>query len=78
MKCKTYTHLRTISLLLISLARPASAADQGYVIAMGGGEGTPEIYQAWKSLGGGAHARVLPAPYAHGALSARCRPYQCG
>jgi cyanophycinase len=52
-------------LLLISLARPALAANQGCIIAMGGGDGTPEIYEAWKSLGGGAHARVVVIPTAN-------------
>jgi hypothetical protein len=27
------------------------------VIAMGGGNGTPEIYEKWKSLGGGKNAK---------------------
>ena len=57
--------LLILSLLLTSLARPASAANKGYVVAMGGGNGTPEIYEKWKSLGGGSNARVVLIPTAN-------------
>src|SRR2546422_5194664 len=39
-----------------------SAANKGFVIAMGGGNGTPEIYEKWKSLGGGKNAKVVLIP----------------
>ena len=54
-----------ISVLFGSLATSASAADKGFVIAMGGGNGTPQIYEKWRTLGGGANARVVLIPTAN-------------
>jgi len=57
--------LLTLLLLFASFASRGSAANQGFVIAMGGGNGTPEIYEAWKSLGGGKNAKVVLIPTAN-------------
>src|SRR5882724_180246 len=57
--------LLTLSLLFASFASWASAAEKGVVIAMGGGNGTPEIYEKWKSLGGGKNAHVVLIPTAN-------------
>jgi cyanophycinase len=54
-----------ISVLFGSLATSASAASKGFVIAMGGGNGTPEIYEKWRTLGGGANAHVVLIPTAN-------------
>ena len=42
-----------------------SAGDKGFVLAMGGGNGTPEIYEKWKKLGGGSKAHVVLIPTAN-------------
>jgi cyanophycinase len=47
------------------IANRASAGDKGVVIAMGGGNGTPEIHEKWKSLGGGKNAHVVLIPAAN-------------
>jgi hypothetical protein len=52
MKCTNVAirRLLALSLLFASFASRASAADKGFVIAMGGGNGTPEIMrngEAW-------------------------------
>jgi cyanophycinase len=67
MRCKgmAIPRFATILLLFASLGNQASATDKGYVIAMGGGNGTPEIYKKWKSLGGGANAKVVLIPTAN-------------
>ncbi len=52
-------------LLITSFASRASAANKGFVIAMGGGNGTPEIYEKWKALGGGTSAHVVLIPTAN-------------
>ncbi len=57
--------LLTLSLLFASFASWASAAEKGFVIAMGGGNGTPEIYEKWKTLGGGKNAHVVLIPTAN-------------
>ncbi len=57
--------LLTLFLLFASFASRASAANKGFVIAMGGGNGTPEIYEKWKSLGGGKNAKVVLIPTAN-------------
>jgi len=46
MKCKSVgiPRLLILFLLIASFASRASAANKGFVIAMGGGNGTPEIY----------------------------------
>ena len=38
---------------------------KGTVIAIGGGNGTPEIYETWKKLGGGKNANVVLIPTAN-------------
>jgi cyanophycinase len=67
MKCKNAAipRLLTLFLLFASFASRASAANKGFVIAMGGGNGTPEIYEKWKSLGGGKNAKVVLIPTAN-------------
>jgi cyanophycinase len=57
--------LLTLVLLLAGIASRASAGDNGVVIAMGGGNGTPEIYEKWRSLGGGKNAHVVLIPTAN-------------
>ena len=57
--------LLTLLLLFASFASRAWAANKGFVIAMGGGNGTPEIYEKWKSLGGGKNAKVVLIPTAN-------------
>ena len=52
-------------LLFATVAAPASASNKGIVIAMGGGNGTPEIYETWKKLGGGKDAHVVLIPTAN-------------
>jgi cyanophycinase len=54
-----------VVLLFAVLANRASAANKGVVIAMGGGNGTPEIYEKWKSLGRGKNAHVVLIPTAN-------------
>jgi len=61
----TVPRLLTLALLFAGIASRASAANKGVVIAMGGGNGTPEIYEKWKSLGGGKNARVVLIPTAN-------------
>lgn len=51
--------------LFASCASLASATNEGAVIAMGGGNGTPEIYDTWKKLGGGSNAHVVLIPTAN-------------
>jgi cyanophycinase len=67
MRCKNVAIPRfaTMLLLFASLGNQASAANKGYVIAMGGGNGTPEIYEKWKSLAGGVNAHVVLIPTAN-------------
>jgi cyanophycinase len=57
--------LLTLFFWFVALASGASAANAGFVIAMGGGNGTPEIYEKWKSLGGGKDAHVVLIPTAN-------------
>src|SRR5712664_1344464 len=64
-KSVTIPRLLTLVLLFASIASCASARDKGVVIAMGGGNGTPEIYEKWKSLGGGQNAHVVLIPTAN-------------
>src|SRR6266404_5681523 len=54
--------LLALALLVLGFQSCALAASKGFVIAMGGGNGTPEIYEKWKNLGGGknAHAVLIP------------------
>ena len=58
-------NLAILLLLVASFASWASAANKGFVIAMGGGNGTPEIYEKWKALGGGTSAHVVLIPTAN-------------
>ena len=57
--------LQVLFLLIVSFASRGSAANKGFVIAMGGGNGTPEIYEKWKALGGGTNAHVVLIPTAN-------------
>ena len=57
--------LQVLFLLIVSFASRGSAANKGFVIAMGGGNGTPEIYDKWKALGGGTNAHVVLIPTAN-------------
>lgn len=52
-------------LLCIGFVTSASAGSKGLVIAMGGGNGTTEIYEKWKNLGGGSKAHVVLIPTAN-------------
>ena len=61
----TMPRLFTVVLLFAGIASCASTANKGVVIAMGGGNGTPEIYEKWKSLGGGKNAHVVLIPTAN-------------
>jgi cyanophycinase len=54
-----------LALLFIGYASRAETAKHGVIIAMGGGNGTPEIYEKWKSLGGGKNAHVVLIPTAN-------------
>jgi cyanophycinase len=65
MKRNTILRLLSLVLLFAGFASHASAANKGVVIAMGGGNGTPEIYEKWKSLGGGKNAHVVLIPTAN-------------
>ena len=60
----TSSTVRSSLLFLLCVAR-ASAGDKGFVLAMGGGNGTPEIYEKWKKLGGGSKAHVVLIPTAN-------------
>jgi cyanophycinase len=55
----------TLVLLFVAFHNCALAASKGIVIAMGGGNGTAEIYEKWKSLGGGKNAHVVLIPTAN-------------
>jgi len=57
--------LLILLLLFANFASRASAANKGFVIAMGGGNGTPEIYEKWRTLGGGTNAPVVLIPTAN-------------
>jgi len=67
MKHKKVMALRLLvfALLFGGFAGCVSAAEKGVVIAMGGGNGTPEIYEKWKALGGGQNAHVVLIPTAN-------------
>ena len=54
-----------LGLFYAAYVSPASAANKGFVIAMGGGNGNPEIYETWKTLGGGRDAHVVLIPTAN-------------
>ena len=61
---------RNFALIVLSLgvlcgcsrSRPL---DHGTLIAMGGGNGGPEIFETWKRLGGGQNAQVVLIPTAN-------------
>jgi cyanophycinase len=65
MKSKAISLFLILVLLFAGFASHASAASKGVVIAMGGGNGTPEIYETWKRLGGGRNAHVVLIPTAN-------------
>jgi cyanophycinase len=61
---------RNLALLLLSFgllcgcfqSRPL---DHGTLVALGGGNGDPEIFETWKRLGGGQNAQVVLIPTAN-------------
>src|SRR5882757_4299754 len=57
--------LLSSAVLLGSFASRITGRNQGVLIAMGGGNGTPEIYETWRNLGGGKNARVVLIPTAN-------------
>src|SRR5260370_6513382 len=57
--------LLSSAVLLGGFASRIIARNQGVLIAMGGGNGTPEIYETWRNLGGGKNARVVLIPTAN-------------
>jgi len=57
--------LLSSAVLLGGFASRITARNQGVLIAMGGGNGTPEIYETWRNLGGGKNARVVLIPTAN-------------
>ena len=57
--------LLMLLLLFANFASRASAVNKGFVIAMGGGNGTPEIYEKWRTLSGGTNAHVVLIPTAN-------------
>ena len=61
------TSPRLLALLLVftCFVTYALAGNEGTVIAMGGGNGTPEIFEKWKSIGGGSNAHVVLIPTAN-------------
>src|SRR5260370_36600152 len=62
MKQKNIILIFSSVLLFATVAAPASSSNKGIVIAMGGANGTPEIYETWKKLGGAkdAHVDLIP------------------
>jgi len=54
-----------LCLLCAGFVTSASAGGKGFVLAMGGGNGTTEIYEKWKNLGGGNKAHVVLIPTAN-------------
>ncbi len=57
--------LFTLVLMFTGFACSDVTAKEGILIAMGGGNGTPEIYEKWKILGGGKKAHVVLIPTAN-------------
>ena len=57
--------LLILLILFANFASRASAANKGFVIAMGGGNGTPEVYEKWRTLSGGTNAHVVLIPPAN-------------
>ena len=65
MKARKVLHFllgSAVSLAVFASRTPAR--NQGVLIAMGGGNGTPEIYETWRNLGGGKNAHVVLIPTA--------------
>src|SRR5215469_16219581 len=54
-----------LCLLCTGFVTSASAGGKGFVLAMGGGNGTTEIYEKWKNLGGGNKAHIVLIPTAN-------------
>jgi cyanophycinase len=50
---------------LTGFASHTPARNQGVLIAIGGGNGTPEIYETWRNLDGGKNAHVVLIPTAN-------------
>lgn len=61
----TIPRLLVLILVLACFSSYVIAGNKGIVIAMGGGNGTPEIYETWKKLGGGKNAHVVLIPTAN-------------
>jgi cyanophycinase len=61
----TILRLLVLILVLACFSSYVIAGNKGIVIAMGGGNGTPEIYETWKKLGGGKNAHVVLIPTAN-------------
>ncbi len=61
----TIPRLLVLPLVLACFVSHVMAGNKGTVIAMGGGNGTPEIYETWKKLGGGKNAHVVLIPTAN-------------
>jgi cyanophycinase len=64
-KNMTIPRLLVLALLFAGFVGRGATATQGTLIAMGGGNGTPEIFEKWKSLGGGKNAHVVLIPTAN-------------
>jgi len=61
---------RNFALIVLSLGALCGCSrsrplDHGTLIAMGGGNGSPEIFETWKRLGGGQNAHVVLIPTAN-------------
>jgi cyanophycinase len=54
-----------LSLGLLCGCSQSRPLDHGTLVAMGGGNGSPEIFEIWKSLGGGSNAHVVLIPTAN-------------
>jgi hypothetical protein len=61
----TISRLLVLTLVLACFVRHGMAGNKGIVIATGGGNGRPEIYETWKKLGGGKNAQVVLIPTAN-------------
>src|SRR6516225_5325164 len=65
MKARKVLHFLVSSVVSLAVfASRTPARNQGVLVAMGGGNGTPEIYETWRNLGGGKNAHVVLIPTA--------------
>src|SRR6516165_8725819 len=66
MKARKVLHFLVSSVVSLAVfASRTPARNQGVLVAMGGGNGTPEIYETWRNLGGGKNAHVVLIPTAN-------------